>query len=93
MHWPTIGYIKWWERLLGWRDIRCDTCGTIGGATRWSGGRILSCRFCRAKGYFLVDDHGTPLGKYGTRDEADAALASLIEVDPAAGNECGVVTL
>jgi len=46
-HFPMIGHIQWWERLLGWQDIRCQTCGTIGGAGKGpNSSAILACLHC-----------------------------------------------
>jgi len=47
MRFPTIGSLRWWHRLLGWADVRCDQCGTIGGAEKPAGAsRIVACSRC-----------------------------------------------
>jgi hypothetical protein len=43
--------------------------------------------------FFLVDDHGSPLGEFKTREEATHALEQLIAEDPAAAEECAVIEL
>ncbi|MGH3091297.1 MAG: hypothetical protein ACRDOG_03060 [Gaiellaceae bacterium] len=43
--------------------------------------------------FFLVDDHGKPLDTFRTRDEAVAALESLIADEPRAADECAVLEL
>ena len=43
--------------------------------------------------FFIVDDHGTPLGKFKTREAADAALEELHDSDPLSVDECGIVEI
>lgn len=41
--------------------------------------------------WFLVDDHGTPLSKHKTHEEAERAYTELVAVDPAAADEVAVI--
>jgi hypothetical protein len=43
--------------------------------------------------FFLVDDHGSPLGEFKTREEATAALEELIVADPQAAEDCAIIEL
>jgi hypothetical protein len=43
--------------------------------------------------FFLVDDHGSPLGEFKTREAAADALERLIADDPLAAQECAIIEL
>jgi hypothetical protein len=38
--------------------------------------------------FLLLDDHGTPLGEFETRREAEETLTELVRADPSATFDC-----
>jgi hypothetical protein len=43
--------------------------------------------------FLIVDDHGELIGKFPTHEQAQAALDELIEEDPIAADDCGIVEI
>jgi hypothetical protein len=43
---PKIGQLTWWDRLKGWDDLHCRSCGAIVGSYKSTSNTTVWCGDC-----------------------------------------------